>query len=320
MKDSIVDILNNYNVILENIINSKTSLINIPIYVINLKKDIFRRSYIKYITKLLNLNIKLIIVDNISNDVAKSLNAKLRVGVVGCYLSHMWCLNDAIKNNFQHFLILEDDVVFKKDFIQILNSIEYTKYDMIQLGCCDFNLKYNLDSSEIDYKKEGVYYPKKIALGAYGNIYNINFARLLYNSKINSIVEFDTDFNEYYERYKIAVCYPNLITAELSTTNINHNFSIFSCRNSNYFINKCFLNNIDYSEYFFIWITFIEECFNIYKKTNKVFTNESYNDSIRMFSINYKNISDTIINVLENNGLYYMDINNIINNILEDKY
>ena len=40
----------------------------------------------------------------------------MSIGEVGCYLSHMWCLNDIIKNNIKNAIIFEDDIVVRKNF------------------------------------------------------------------------------------------------------------------------------------------------------------------------------------------------------------
>jgi GR25 family glycosyltransferase involved in LPS biosynthesis len=318
MKESILKLLTNYNVCLENITNTSQSSVNIPIYVINMNKDVYRRAYINYICKKLNINFTLVVVREVTPEMREIAQTKVKNGVLGCYLSHLWCIKEAIKQQHPYFLVLEDDVVFKKDFVDKIRTFDYTKYDMVQLGCCDFNLQTNLQNSK-NLEENDVYYPTKIALGAYGNIYNLNFAKVIFSSKINKILEFDTDFDEYYNRYKIAICYPNLITTELSTTNIQHNFSIFDKRGSNYFINSCFID-FSYSDYYFIWIKFIEECFYSYNSSNKMFTQLSYQEIIDKFSQKSNIPNDKIKDILENNDLNYIDINNVIHNILENKY
>ena len=51
---------------------SENVLNKFPIYVINLKKDIYRRAYIKYLFKKLKINYTLIMVENVTmSDIKK---------------------------------------------------------------------------------------------------------------------------------------------------------------------------------------------------------------------------------------------------------
>lgn len=325
MEKNILNILDNYRVVLENIENSKNPLIDIPVYIINLKINNYRRSYIKYITKKMEINCTLVIVEKVSQDILDNINSinigkNLRQGVFGCYLSHLWCIKNAIENNYQYFIIFEDDILFHKNFKELFYHINYKKYDMIQLGCCDFNLKSNLDNSNINkYTKLHQYNPKKIALGAYGNIYNIHFAKMIFNDKIRNPLEFDVDFDNYYEKYNISICYPNLITSELSTTDINHNFSIFSETNNRHgeFIRSCF-KEFNFKNYYFIWIIFIEYCY--LNNKSKIFSKDQYESMIINFSDNYVKIKNVILDILMNNEITFNDMNHIINIINNDIY
>jgi hypothetical protein len=191
---------------------------------------------------------------------------------------------------------------------------------MIQLGCCDFNLKNNMKNENININNLNIYNPKELALGAYGNIYNINFAKIIYYEKIHVFKEFDTNFAMYYNKYNIGICYPNLITAELSTTNLNHNYSLFKeCKHlnyNNYYINHCFYN-FDYKDYYFIWIIFIKECYEHYKKNNELLNMKSYYQLIYDFSS--KSNIEHVIDVLNNNNINFNDVNKILEFIINDE-
>lgn len=67
---------------------------------INLDYRTDRRANIEYQLKTLNLNATRF-------DAIKNPN-----GAVGCLLSHIACIEIAIKNNYSHVLILEDDAMF----------------------------------------------------------------------------------------------------------------------------------------------------------------------------------------------------------------
>lgn len=307
------DYLNEYPVDSSFIRNSLCPTIEIPIYIINLMSNIARKNYITHMMKKLNMNYYMITVDAISSKVHSEIAKSKNKGVVGCFLSHMWCINDAIKKKYLNFIIFEDDVVFHKDFTKLLKGLNYTQYDMLQLGCSDFNLKDNLNNINFNKETQVVYSPCKLALGAFANLYNINFAKIIFYEKLFKFEEFDTKFDMYYEKYNIGICFPNLVIADLSTTNLEHDFSIFSCKKKhrhNSYISKCFVN-FKYTDYYFVWIVFLEQCHS-YLKTKNI-TALSYED----YLINIEDFSKLtnaidIKDILLNNGLEYGDINEMI--------
>lgn len=329
----IINILNNYNVILENVINSSISSLKIQTYVINLITDKFRRNHIKHILNKLNINYTLVIVekitDSILNDINNKCKLKLNKGVIGCCLSHLWCIKHAISSKYKHFLILEDDIIFHKNFETLFKQLDYDQYDMIQLGCCDFNLHSNLQNENlkdiiakniaVNTDKLTIYRPTKIALGAYGNIYNLSFAKMILEEKVRNFTEFDINFITYYEKYKIGICYPNLITSELSTTNLKHNYSIFNSNRNEIFIRSCFID-FKYSDYYFIWIICLEYCYYEYQKNGYDISCYNYENLIEKFSDNYPEKKIHIMNILLNNNYNINDIQEIMILLQNDKY
>ena len=103
------------------------------IYVINLERDQIRRNYVTVLMKKYKINFEFIIVNPISEDQFNAINNKsITIGETGCYLSHMYCLNDAIKNNYNNIIIFEDekfeqfrDQMFKIK-IKFQNDFPYT--------------------------------------------------------------------------------------------------------------------------------------------------------------------------------------------------
>ena len=62
-----------------------------------------------------------------------------RGGIVGCFLSHKYCINQSLKKG-KPVLIFEDDVEFTDDYIQGFNDINNfllsgIEWDIIKLGC-----------------------------------------------------------------------------------------------------------------------------------------------------------------------------------------
>ena len=313
-----LNILENYDVTLVPIKNTEIPLIKMPVYVINLNVNNYRRGYIRHIAKKMKINYTLVIVKKITNEIKDQINKTLKSGIIGCYLSHMWCIKNAIEHNYQHFLVFEDDIVFSKNFETAFTQLNYRDYDMIQLGCCDFNFHENVKNGDIH---NNMYSPKKLALGAYGNIYNINFAKLVFKERLNNCRDFDVGFDMYYNKYKMGICCPNIITTELSTTDLQHDFSFFNTFKNDYFINKCF-KNFDYSSYYFVWITFIKHCHKYYIDNNKqMLLKLDYDKIIDEFCVNQNDKKKNLIkHVLYNNGISVHDINKIMNIIEEDNY
>jgi len=314
---SVIDCLENYPVVIEEVENPKNpknNSLNIPIYVINLDKDKFRRGYIKQVLRKLGFTYKLIIVQKISPKLAKQF-IRTTPSVAGCCLSHLWCLKNAIESNHKHFLILEDDIVFHKKFTELIRHVDYKSYDMIQLGCCDFQLRANLSGQYNKNAPLTIYNPTRNALGAYGNIYNIGFAKLLYKFKTTYFSEWDTRIDMFYSKYKMGICYPNLITSELSTTNLGHKFSLFD--NSKRFIRNCHID-FKYEDYNFIWIIFLEFCFKTYMANKEKL--DDYNELVIQFGNEHKSHAAIIKNVLSNNLYNQGDILEIMECYRDDKY
>lgn len=265
-KTTICEILPNYSVKILDITNSSNPLNIPPILIINLKTDSYRRSYMKFIMKKLNLNYKLIIVDILTKDVTMKLQKymakQFSIPEMGCCLSHLWCLNYCIQQNYNKFLILEDDVIFHRYFLQLFPKYLRMKFDLLQLGACDFN--YHTNVSKLN-TTTNVYYPKLNALGAHANLYSLEFAKIFMEHKMENFSGFDADYKVFYDKYKIGICCPNLVVCELSTTSLGHNFSPFSSQQNSYFMSKCF-ENFSYSDYNFMWIYFIRTLHPLAKK------------------------------------------------------
>ena len=237
-----------------NIINDDTTnncLNTFPIYVINLRDDKLRRNYIKHIFLKHQINYYLIIVDKFKyNSQRDCIRAKIHPSKLGCILSHLWCIQDAITNGYTRFIIFEDDIIFHKKFKhlfnQIIDSDIINKTDMLMLGSIDVNLNHNLTHFK---NNESVYFPTKRILGAHANIYKLEFAKHFLNYKLNceKILEFDTEYQAFMKDHKIGICMPNLVVCELSTTNINHHYSPFNGSGFNIF-RSWFPQNFTYPE------------------------------------------------------------------------
>ena len=104
-----------------------------------IKKDITlsNESFLDKIDKIyfINLENRKDRLNSITNEIKKidPKNIKTKrieavkkdVGAIGCGLSHIKALKDAIENNHNHIIILEDDFIFVKELKEINNSINY---------------------------------------------------------------------------------------------------------------------------------------------------------------------------------------------------
>jgi GR25 family glycosyltransferase involved in LPS biosynthesis len=157
------------------------------IYVINLASNPVRRHYIKLMMEKMKINYTIIVVQKIHKNVYRYLlnlqhtqNDAISQGEMGTYLSHMWCLRDAINNNYKKFIILEDDILFHKQFHVLFKQIVSEKeYDFLMLGASHFNRGANY------YKpKNQVYMPSFDVLG--GNL--LGAFAILYTNKSATFV------------------------------------------------------------------------------------------------------------------------------------
>ena len=128
------------------------------IYVINLDSRPDRMSVVKNI--LLKYKIKyerysaVYLKDNYT-DVINSTTQTSSLGHLGCILSHVYCCKDAVKNNYNKILVLEDDITFIEDHINKINfkelydELSHIDWSMFYLGAT-FNSKLTPITKHID--------------------------------------------------------------------------------------------------------------------------------------------------------------------------
>ena len=115
------------------------------IYFINLDKSKDRLDMMLEYGKNLNLKLKrfpAVYGKDLNTDklIEKGIldkNNKLNKGEIGCFLSHINIWKEAIKKNYEHILILEDDIIFtdnfKNNFNKYYNQVP-NDWDIIHLG------------------------------------------------------------------------------------------------------------------------------------------------------------------------------------------
>ena len=262
MTTDINKIIQNYKVKIINLDNScnKSEINNIvnKIYVINLLENEIRRNYILVLMKKLNINFTLVVVERISNDNYNIINKVSNISKpeAGCLISHLWCLNDIIKNNYPNAIIFEDDIILHKHFKNMLIERLKTKYDLLLLGACDFNF------SQFNYKniKNNIYNPTNFdkLYGAHANYYSLEGAKKMFELKSQNISFFDNNYNLIFDYFKnnSAVCYPNLVISDISTSDLGHSYNLLSLTEK-YYYDKCF-KNMNFNNYNFIYLNILK--------------------------------------------------------------
>jgi GR25 family glycosyltransferase involved in LPS biosynthesis len=276
----LMDLIDKYKVKVINIENNKNTPINSKvnkIYVINLLENKLNRNYILILMKKYNINFTLVVVERVTDEIYSLINKTINISKseLGCSLSHLWCLNNIIKNSYDNAIIFEDDVIFHKKFTKLFLETIKKPYDFLLLGACDFNFASN------NYKnyKNGQYFPSNFnkLYGAHANYYSLAGAKKMFEIKTNSFSFFDKDYNLIFNEFNnsSAVCYPNLVASDISKSDINHTYKLLSLTEK-YYYDKCF-DKFSFKHYNFIYI-------NIFKNSeinyNKFDNYEKYIDCV----------------------------------------
>lgn len=302
--------------------DSKLNKLVKQIYVINMKEDIHKRNYIRVLLQKYKINYNLIIVDRVDQLVYNKLckTEHISTAELGCCLSHMWCLTDILKNNFENAIIFEDDVILSKHFVDDFSKIyeKHPKTDLLLLGSHDFNFS----RQHFKNVKNALYRPDSDVTklyGAHANYYSLNGAKRMFYIRATNLSFFDNEYNLIFNSLPNSyICYPNLAIANMTESKLNHEKNILSQNEINYYT-ECFINlklntyNLIYTNLLDLALlkaddtveAFIERClFQIFNDDNKI-------KIIKMrFVFNFFTIND-LKNMLSNQDLSVMVPNNL---------
>ena len=95
------------------------------IYVINLDHRTDRLNEVNSLLKKYNINFKRqsgVFLKEKYTDVLNNTTNTSSLGHLGCVLSHVNCCIDAIKNNYDKILVLEDDINFIPEHIDSIKK------------------------------------------------------------------------------------------------------------------------------------------------------------------------------------------------------
>ena len=202
------------------------------VYLINLKKD--KKKFKIMDKKLKKYNIKYKLFPGING--SKIKNIKLlrygTAGAVGIKKTQMNIIKDAIKKKYNRILIMEDDLIFIKDFLKKFNQgykkiiKKHNDWKLLYLGC----------SFKYDFKK-----PRKGFVNANNSLGNFSvgvdksvFKKILKSEKDNRPIDdiFVEDIQK--KKYKSIVFDPMVITADVrkpSTTDGKETLEWYYIRN-----------------------------------------------------------------------------------------
>lgn len=220
------------------------------IYIINMDKDKERLKNLDKKMKSLNLNYKRISGIDGEKVYPEYKNiTKLRPGQLGCLLSHKEVLEDAIKNNYENILVLEDDIIFHKNFhSEFEKKYKYLlekekRFDLIYLGCSQSlgglgQWKHT--------KMKNHYYDNYSTDGTFSMLINKNIFNVILNYINKLDIPIDTSISKNIlkkKKYKCFTIYPHIITSNVSLLSNTDNLE--RDNNSYFNSNRIDINNFD---------------------------------------------------------------------------
>ena len=213
----VLNLVNPKFMVQENFSNDYFHSVVDKVYVINMDHDTDRLKHIKYQLDKFNLKFQRVPGVNGKKVYPKYKNkTSLRPGAFGCLLSHTNVIKDAIQNNYENILVLEDDAILHQNFLQEFE----TKYkfiknkekdiEMIYLGCSQ---KHNW--KDLDLKEH--YYTTKKNDGTFAMLINKKiFSKILQLYEKMNLPSDRVFFNHIQPNKKCFTMHPNIITANVA--------------------------------------------------------------------------------------------------------
>jgi GR25 family glycosyltransferase involved in LPS biosynthesis len=263
----ILNLINTYGVKRHTLVNDIDNEMYINqyvehIYIINLEKDNIRRNYIIKLMQKYKINCELIIVPLLQQHEYEIIgNKHINISETGCYLSHMYCLNDAIRHNFKNIIIFEDDIILHKQFHLLFEKTikKSDPFDILMLGASDFN--FMTFSHSLVNKEKSIYKPHINSTNLKGSfsVYYSNKGYLeFFNKRLESPTYIDDQLIQCINSFSNSfyICYPNIVVPDLSTSNIQHNFWITNEIKETYYFKKCY-HMFNFKEYNYICLVLL---------------------------------------------------------------
>lgn len=266
------------------------------VYLINLEKDTDKFERMNHILNTLNIKFKLINAID-AYKIPEPKNKWTHRGAYGCKLSHLLALNDAKKNKYNKILILEDDLIFTKNFNNLFHNYygllmkQHKDWKMLFLGC-SFHEKHP------DFNSEKKLIKSKKSLGAFAVGIDCELLDIILKfEKDNRAI--DTIYQQEIEdKVKSFVCNPMLITAKVDKVSNTCGF----INNQDVYLKKNNLNRNNFD-------------FDYNPKSNFIFNIPIYwinlDRSVKRRKIFTKKVKD--LNIYQNKRIPAIDGSNLSN-------
>ena len=249
------------------------------IIVINLKKDNERKEYMKTnIYKNFHKKLNIHFINAIDGCLMKK-NNNYNMNHIACSLSHLKAWDYVIENDLNNFIIVEDDVVFKNNFLEktnkYLNNLP-KNWDFIYFGyfgLAEYNNNYHLiekilfslpklglfekKNSYLKYNEE--FYIPKYPLGLHCYTINKNVIQLFKNKafyEIHTIPDVQLANFFAYNQYRDVYCTRENLASQYTSIFSSNNFSSNILSSNNMYV---------YDSYTLSWrlSLYVHKIFNI---------------------------------------------------------
>lgn len=199
--------------------------------------------------------------------VNNEINGQTTGGYIGCNLTHLSLHNRAKDNNYNNFLVFEDDILihkdFNKEFDKLINSLENDniRWDILYLGSMVvakkdngewrfIHNKFDKPYFKVDDKLDFIFDDEKLEIyGCHAIAFSKNVYETILKSCENGIIEnYDNLLFELIRKKQISNVYCSsfqLFTQDADSKSNNHNSDSFRFDTDNY-LNKYYSVYQDY--------------------------------------------------------------------------
>jgi len=180
------------------------------------------------------------------NEICKSMERdfvihNFPIGALGCLLSHIQVIKDAMNNNFRRIMILEGDFImsntFASEFPLKLSSLD-NKWDLVYLGKKQGNFDkfhvvkeiHTCSSLFQPAKKFNLYFsrPNYQTWGTHAILLNHSVFETIINFEKNIVAPIDIMLMSLYEKYKCFVAEEDLIIANEESSDIKSKANVWN--------------------------------------------------------------------------------------------
>ena len=254
------------------------------IIVINLKKDNERKEYMKTnIYKNFPKNLNIHFINAIDGNLMKK-NNNYNMNHIACSLSHLKAWDYVIENDLNNFIIVEDDIVFKDNFLEktnrYLNNLP-KKWDFIYFGYFGLanydNNHYLIEkilfslpklglfekkNSYLKYNKD--FYIPEYPLGLHCYTINKNVIQLFKNKafyEIHTIPDVQLASFFSYNQYRYVYCTRENLASQYTSKFNSNNFNSNNFNSNNFKLSNIYV----YDSYTLSWrlSLYVHKIFNI---------------------------------------------------------